>query len=85
MSPALNTSSAVLFMTMQQCIMNTVSTAESRLKQAMEKFHISRGIIVTYDDEKKFENTIEAIPFWKFFAVKDILTVSKISQRTDNL
>lgn len=38
------------------------------IQQAMEKFRLQKGIIITYDDEIQFEKNIQAIPFWKFFA-----------------
>lgn len=45
------------------------------LKNAMEKLSLSRGIIITYDDEIKIEENILAVPFWKLFAAKDIFAV----------
>lgn len=38
------------------------------LKIAMEKFRITQGVIITYDDDIKIEKNIRAIPFWKYFS-----------------
>jgi uncharacterized protein len=38
------------------------------LTAAMQKFNLSKGIIITYDDEISFDKNINAIPFWKNFS-----------------
>lgn len=37
------------------------------LKEAMKKFDISKGFIITYNQEEKISQHISVIPFWKFF------------------
>lgn len=41
------------------------------LTTAMRKFNISKGIIITYDDEMSLGENINAIPFWKYFSYLD--------------
>jgi predicted AAA+ superfamily ATPase len=38
------------------------------LQSAMTKLSIHKGVVITYDVEKKLTDNIHAIPFWKYFA-----------------
>lgn len=38
------------------------------LQAVMAEFSIPKGIIITYDQEEQIGDTIEVVPFWKFFA-----------------
>ncbi len=40
------------------------------IKVTMDKFSISEGIVLTYDQEKQFNDQIKVIPFWKFFGLE---------------
>ncbi len=37
------------------------------LVAAMKKFSIKKSVIITYNDEEKITDEIQAIPFWKYF------------------
>lgn len=41
------------------------------LNAAMEKFSISTGLIITYDQEKVLSKKIKIMPFWKFFGLEN--------------
>lgn len=47
---------------------NNIKREINGLKTAMQKFNISKGIIITYDDEQLYDNSISVIPFWKYFS-----------------
>ncbi len=49
-------------------------THENRIREingltaAMNSFDVSKGIIITYDQEETINESIQAIPFWKYFS-----------------
>lgn len=50
-------------------------TPENRAREinglmvAMEKLSLPKGVIITYDNEEKISDVVEAIPFWKYFSL----------------
>ncbi|CAN5317233.1 ATP-binding protein [soil metagenome] len=58
----------------QSCYEFTADNRERELKgllNAMEKFSIPQGLIITYDYEENFSDRIKILPFWKWAAFPD--------------
>ncbi len=49
------------------------------LLNAIERCRCNKGIIITLDQEKQFENDILALPFWKLFSNVDFLQTTLIA------
>ena len=42
------------------------------LKAAMGKFSISKGVVLTYDQEEQISDSISIVPFWRFFGFSNM-------------